>query len=221
MPASVRNLQYEGGQEPSLEAMRTRSRVVVQDLTAEQRWEEWPQAAVADGIYGVRTFPLEAFDEVIGGLTLYAHRPDVFPEPVQQIAAQFVRPAALLLAGVLRHLSQAELIARLRAALTSRGVVDQAVGIVMAHGRCSPDEAFSMLRKISNDRNIKVRALTTELITAVATGAPAPTWAPFGGQPGPGPARRGHGRREPDPFGLISGRLRQRGRSPLPVVPLR
>lgn len=179
--ASVTNLQYESGQGPCLEAMRTRSRVVVQDLTAERRWEEWPQAAVAAGVYGVCAFPLEAFGEVIGGLTLYAHRPDIFPEPVQQIAAQFVQPAALLLAGVLRRLSQAELIARLRAALTARGVVDQAVGIVMAHGRCSPDEAFGMLRKISNDRNVKVRTLATELVTAVATGAPAPAWASFGG----------------------------------------
>lgn len=179
--ASIRDLQYESGEGPCLEAMRSRSPVVVQDLTAEQRWGEFTRAAVVAGVYGVCAFPLEAFGEVVGGLSLYAHEPDLFPEPVQHIAAQFVEPASLLLAGVLRRLSQAELIDRLRAALVARGVIDQAIGIIMAHGRCRPEEAFGVLRKVSNDRNVKLRKIAADLVEAVATGSTLPAWAPSGG----------------------------------------
>jgi GAF domain-containing protein len=177
---SLTDLQYESSEGPSLDAIRTGSPVVVQDLTAEQRWGEFPQRAAAGGVYGVCVFPLEASGEVIGALGLYAHKPDVFPEPVLQIAGQFVEPAAVLLAGVLHRVTQAELISRLRAALSARGIIDQAIGIIMAYHRCPPEQAFRLLRKISNDRNVKVRILAAELVKAAATEAPLPTWASSG-----------------------------------------
>lgn len=171
---SLVDLQYEGGQGPSLDAMRTRSPVVIQDLTVEQPWPEFSRRAVAAGVYGVCAFPLAASGEVIGALGLYAHKPDVFPQPVLEIAAQFVEPASMLLAGVLHRVSQAEVIGRLRAALDTRGVIDQAIGIIMAYHRCPQDQAFQLLRKTSNDRNIKLRALAAGLVNAVAAGEPLP-----------------------------------------------
>jgi hypothetical protein len=88
----------------------------------------------------------------------------------ERIAKQFVDPAALLLSGVLRRLSQAELIAHLNAALASRAVIDQAIGIVMARRGCKADEAFAVLRRISNDRNVKLRDVAAAIAEAVAAG---------------------------------------------------
>lgn len=174
------DLQYESGQGPSLDAMRTGSAIVVQDLTVDQRWGQFSRQAVAAGVYGVCAFPLEVSGEVIGALGLYAHKPDVFPGPVLDIAAQFVEPAAVLLAGVLHRVSQAELIGRMRAALAVRNVIDQAIGIIIVYRRCFPEQAFRLLRKVSNDRNVKVRVLAAELVKAAATGAPLPAWASSG-----------------------------------------
>lgn len=182
IPASVHDVQYAIGQGPCLEALHTGSQVVSQDLAAEHRWGDFPRQALAAGAHGACALPLEADGQVVGTLNLYAHKPGLFPEPVRQIAAQFAEPASILLAGVLRRLSQAEMIARLRAALATHGVIDQAIGIIIAHRHCTPERAFMILRKVSNDRNIKLRVVAAEVVRAVARGDQVPSWArPAGG----------------------------------------
>jgi GAF domain-containing protein len=168
VPAWVDDAQYENGDGPCLQAQRTGSVVVVQNLAAENRWGDWPSVALAAGAHGVYAHPLEIGGEVLGALNLYAHEPDLFPEEVQQIAVQFARPAALLLGGVLQRLSQGEVIDQLHAAMSSRGVIDQAIGIVMAQRRCGPGEALAVLRRMSNDRNVKLRDVAASLVESVA-----------------------------------------------------
>ena len=167
VPASVHEAQYQYGDGPALEAMRSRTPVVVQDLAAETRWDGYPPAVVAAGVRGVYAHPLLVGDEVVGALCLYAHEPNLFPEPVQKVAIQFVEPAAVLLGGVLHRVGQAELIGELRSGMSSRAVIDQAIGIIMAQRRCGPEEALAALRKISNDRNIKLREVAASLVESI------------------------------------------------------
>jgi len=97
----------------------------------------------------------------------------MFPEAAQRIARLFVEPATLLLSGVLRRISQDELIAALRQGMSSRAVIDQAAGIIMARYRCGPGQALTRLRKMSNDRNTKLRDLAASIVEAVAAADPA------------------------------------------------
>jgi GAF domain-containing protein len=172
IPPTVDDAQYERDDGPCLEALRTGVLVIVQDLSAEdrERWGGFPPVALAAGAHGVLAYPLEVGGQVVGVLNLYAHERNLFPEAVQQIAKQFVDPAALLLSGVLQRLSQAELIAHLNAALDSRAVIDQAIGIIMATHTCSADEAFAVLRRMSNDQNVKLRDVAAAMAKAVASG---------------------------------------------------
>ena len=55
-------------------------------------------------------------------------------------------------------------VADLKAALTSRPVIDQAKGILMAERGCSPDEAFAMLSTASQRDNRKVRDIARALV---------------------------------------------------------
>ncbi|MHA6779392.1 ANTAR domain-containing protein [Pseudonocardia saturnea] len=49
------------------------------------------------------------------------------------------------------------------------GAVDRGgLGIVMAQRRCTPTEAFAMLRTISQKRNAKLRVVATEMVEAVS-----------------------------------------------------
>ena len=48
--------------------------------------------------------------------------------------------------------------------LRSRPTIDQAKGIVMRDRRCSPDEAFEVLRQISRDTNVKVADVAATLV---------------------------------------------------------
>jgi AmiR/NasT family two-component response regulator len=55
-------------------------------------------------------------------------------------------------------------VSQLRYALTGRATIDQAKGIVMTERRCSPDEAFDVLVKMSQDSNVPVRDVARALV---------------------------------------------------------
>jgi hypothetical protein len=48
-----------------------------------------------------------------------------------------------------------------------RSVIDQAIGILMAHQHCGPDEAFGLVRAMSQRRNIKLREVGANLVTPI------------------------------------------------------
>ncbi|HVF19894.1 MAG TPA: ANTAR domain-containing protein [Mycobacteriales bacterium] len=54
--------------------------------------------------------------------------------------------------------------AGLRTALESRLVIGQAVGLLMARNRIPPDEAFAVLVRLSQHRNLKVRELAVQIV---------------------------------------------------------
>lgn len=60
--------------------------------------------------------------------------------------------------------SMAEEIIQLREALRSRSTIEQAKGLVMAERRCTPDEAFKYLVKLSNDTNVRVADVAAALV---------------------------------------------------------
>jgi response regulator NasT len=52
----------------------------------------------------------------------------------------------------------------LKAALTTRPVIDQAKGILMAERGCTPDEAFDLLSNASQRDNRKVRDIARAIV---------------------------------------------------------
>ncbi|GAA3138296.1 hypothetical protein GCM10020001_071020 [Nonomuraea salmonea] len=61
-----------------------------------------------------------------------------------------------------------EVAGQLKEALTTRGVIDQALGIVMAQRRCTARQAFELLRQISQDRNVKVHQIAASIVEKVS-----------------------------------------------------
>jgi AmiR/NasT family two-component response regulator len=57
---------------------------------------------------------------------------------------------------------------QLREALTSRATIDQAKGILMAEHHCSPDEAFALLVRLSNDTNVRLADVASALVYQTA-----------------------------------------------------
>jgi hypothetical protein len=57
--------------------------------------------------------------------------------------------------------------ARLEARLSTLPIIEQAKGILMARTGCGPDEAFDLLRLLSQRANVKVRDLAAELVNGV------------------------------------------------------
>lgn len=167
LPRTVDEAQYARDDGPCLQAIRTRSPVTSQDLAVEHRWGDYPAVALAAGARGIYAHPLVVDGRAVGALNLYALEPDLFPERVRQVATHFADHAGVLLAAVFRHASQVELTGQLQTALSSRAVIDQAIGIIMAERRCGQDEAFDILRKASNDRNVKLRDVAQRLVASM------------------------------------------------------
>jgi AmiR/NasT family two-component response regulator len=61
-------------------------------------------------------------------------------------------------------------VAQLKEALLSRATIEQAKGILMAHGHCSPERAFEVLVEASQHRNVKLREIARELVERTASG---------------------------------------------------
>jgi hypothetical protein len=60
----------------------------------------------------------------------------------------------------------------LHRALRSRAAIEQAKGVVMAFGRCSEADAFAVLTRLSQQRNVRIRVLAEELLRLAAAGFP-------------------------------------------------
>lgn len=58
-------------------------------------------------------------------------------------------------------------VAQLRRAMQTRPVIDQAIGVLMASFRLSPEDAWNVLVAVSQNTNTKLHQLARQLVTAV------------------------------------------------------
>ncbi|MGV9654445.1 ANTAR domain-containing protein [Streptomyces sp. NPDC003554] len=74
-------------------------------------------------------------------------------------------------AGGLSEIEELETeIAQLKQAVNSHAVIDQAIGVVVTHGRMTPDRAWDVLRETSMGTNIKLRHVAEMVVTWGVTG---------------------------------------------------
>jgi len=58
--------------------------------------------------------------------------------------------------------------------MVSRAVIDQALGVIMATERCPQDRAFTVLKTVSQNTNVKIRDLAATIVTSVSGEPPRP-----------------------------------------------
>ncbi|MFE4226941.1 ANTAR domain-containing protein [Arthrobacter sp. NPDC056886] len=160
--------QVEAGDGPCIAAMSEARTVYVGDVTRESRWQEFSQAAADRGCGAVLAVPIDLDAEGLAALSFYAPHGSGFTDgeilTAENAARQVSRPLRLSLRiGRLRDARD-----DLASAMKSRTVIDMAIGVVMAQNRCPPDEAFTLLRKASNARNIKLREVAASIVAAIA-----------------------------------------------------
>ena len=164
--------QYEIDEGPCLQAIRTATHVSAPDLATEIRWNGYPPRIVAHGIAAVHSAPLMVRGKPLGALNMYSATPHAFDEPaVQDLIRGLANLAAAGMAGALANYDEITLTSRLRRALSTRGVIDQAIGIIIAAQHCTPAEAFDVLRGVSQARNIRLHEIAADLVDRTANGA--------------------------------------------------
>jgi ANTAR domain len=110
----------------------------------------------------------------VGGYNFYSIWPDAFAPDTREQVEVFAGNAAGAVAIAMKLADQTQLSEDLHEALTSRAVIDQATGIIMAQQHCGAGEAFDILRRASQNRNVKVRELAAEIVRKVSGKPPEP-----------------------------------------------
>ncbi|QTE27801.1 GAF and ANTAR domain-containing protein [Pengzhenrongella sicca] len=165
--AQFDEVQYGPDQGPCLTAMRANKVVLIQDMASDERFSKYRMRALSLGARSSMSLPLAGGNEAVGALNLYSRAPHTFGPRAQAQAQRFADEASRALSLAVHLVRGVEVTDQLRAALTSRTIIDQAIGIIMGQNRCSADVAFGVLRNASQNRNVKLRTVATEIVTAV------------------------------------------------------
>lgn len=161
----LEDVQSSSGLGPVPLALRERRVVLVrtEDEAAGRTWP--PYAACADelGVHSCLVVPLTAGDDVLGSLNLYATDPAADLRAARPVATLAADLASTALTALARQTAMAKLTDELRTALESRAVIEQAKGLLMARGN-SDGEAFALLRRLSQNHNIKLREVAALVV---------------------------------------------------------
>lgn len=164
--------QYGHGHGPCLDASASSATLSLPDMATEDRWPDWAARAVQAGALSSLSIGLPIHEQVTGALNVYATKPDAFDNDAIIVGQTFAGYAAVALANAHLYDAQANLVQNLQAAMQSRAVIEQAKGIIMGSRRCTADEAFAVLTRLSQDTNRKLRDVAAALVATATTGEP-------------------------------------------------
>jgi hypothetical protein len=151
-------LQMELGEGPLFRAISRQVVVYLDDLHSEHRWPRW--AAQVSGELGLRSmlnYQLFTDGAQLGALSLYSPKPDAFDPEVVDAGYLFAAHVGVAVSQIKERRS-------LRSAIASRTLIGQAEGILMERYGLDGDAAFSALRRVSQNRNVKLREIASELV---------------------------------------------------------
>lgn len=125
-------------------------------LGGEAQWPRFGPRVGRLGVHSVLSLPLLIPDQVVGAINVYAHAKNAFDEHAAELGELFAAPAAVAVHNA-QVLSQAQVLAaQLQAALSSRPVIDQAIGLMLGRSGGTAEEAFARLRNISQTEHTKL-----------------------------------------------------------------
>jgi GAF domain-containing protein len=156
--------QYDRGYGPCLDAAATATTMSVPDTTNEARWLDWATQAADAGARSSLSIGLPVQEKVTGALNIYSVDPKAFDDDTVTLAQTFAGYAAVALANAHLYDTTATLAQQMQTAMESRAIIEQAKGIIMGQRRCTAQEAFILLSKVSQDSNRKLRDVAAALV---------------------------------------------------------
>jgi GAF domain-containing protein len=155
--AEIYTFQLSTGDGPLAACMDSRTTVNVPDVTQEARWPRWTKEVLRLGVHSVLDVPLWTAAGPVGVLGLYSKQTNAFGPDEVAVAHILARHATIALATARRE-------ANLLVAVDARKLIGQAMGILMERYSLDSDRAFQVLRRYSQDRNVKLHAVAQSLI---------------------------------------------------------
>lgn len=155
--ADLDAIQMECRQGPDLEVIMDRHLVLVPDVARETRWPRWAERVASTGVASMLGARLHTSTSVIGSLNFYDVEPGKFTHEDADVGHMLARHAAVALDSV----RETENLWR---AIDARNLIGQAQGILMERFSLDADKAFTVLRRYSQDHNLKLHVVAERLI---------------------------------------------------------
>jgi GAF domain-containing protein len=156
----IDQLQLDYGEGPALTSVADRNDVglLVKDLALDERWPVWGPEAAALGLRSALALRLHTGGPTLGVLELFHPVPDAFGADEDAVAHILARHASVAVATARQEAS-------LWQAVDARKLIGQAQGILMERFDLDADQAFAVLRRYSQDYNVKLRDVADGLIS--------------------------------------------------------
>ncbi len=161
--------QYERGYGPCLSCIEGGEPVVISDMIRDHRWRRWAVDATELGAESSLSIPVPVQREVMAALNIYSRRKDAFDVDSVELAKTFSSYAGVALANMHLYQAQGQMAEQLQSAMESRAVIEQAKGVLMGQRRCTAQEAFDILVRLSQESNRKLRDVAQSLVDDTAS----------------------------------------------------
>ena len=171
-------VEFDTDDGPCVEALRTGAVFTGIDLAEEHRWPAWSAVATLLGFASAAGIPAEVSPGDRIAVNLYAPAPAAFDEVALRRATLFAEEVARTIPAAVRIIEADQRASQLEEALVARSIIDQALGVLMSQNRCTREAAFGILRRASQNRNVKLRDVAATIIERF-TGHPAADPPPF------------------------------------------
>jgi GAF domain-containing protein len=152
------DIQYSLDEGPCVDTLRESNVVPVPRIRHDQRWPRFVPQAVALGLRSQLAVKLYLDNEgTLGGINFYSTTSEELHPEAEALADLFAAHSAIALG----HARERE---TLNAALHTRKVIGQAIGIIMERYQMNEDRAFAFLVRASSHGNVKLRDIALELV---------------------------------------------------------
>lgn len=163
LPELVDAIQYELRSGPCVDAALEDTHFMSDNLAYDERWPRFGQRATTEtAVRSMLSYRLysEVADEHSSALNFYSTKMSAFDEESRLLALVFATHAGLALTAA-RH--QEKLI-NLTQALASNRQIGAAIGVLMTRLLITEQEAFDLMRIVSQDRNLKLTAIAESVL---------------------------------------------------------
>jgi GAF domain-containing protein len=164
LPHLLDELQMKYNEGPCVEAALDDLIVRTEDFRTDERFPNWSPAVVELGVLSGVSFKLYTANRTAGALNLFAFKPNAFDGESETFGTVLAAHAA---AAILASREGEEL----QSALSTRDRIGQAKGIIMERYNVDDIQAFDMLRKLSQDSNIRLVDIAQRVIETRGEGA--------------------------------------------------
>jgi transcriptional regulator with GAF, ATPase, and Fis domain len=153
-------IQYEEMEGPCLDAAMQERWVYTRDLKTTDRWPRSAARLASElgvaSMFSCRLALEAAPNATLGGINMYATKTDAFGEQDQMLAILLSSLGAVVIDASRQQ-------ANLRAAIESRQLIGEAIGIMRSQRGMSREDAFAALSKASQRMNVKLRDLAEQI----------------------------------------------------------